>query len=66
MLLAIHELELGACWMGEILNRRDEVEKLLKVPKSFELMVVLAIGYPQPRDQSSCRKSLEELIQAEF
>jgi nitroreductase len=66
MLLAIHDLGLGACWMGEILNRREEVEKLLKVPESFELMVILAIGYPRPRARSSSRRSLTELIQARF
>ena len=66
MLLTIHDLELGACWMGEILNRRNEVEKLLEVPENFELMVVLAIGHPQPGNRSSSRKTLDELIQAGF
>ena len=66
MLLAIHDLGLGACWMGEILNRRTEVEKLLAVPETYELMVVLAIGHPKPRERSSSRKSLDELIRAGF
>lgn len=66
MLLAIHDLGLGACWMGEILNRRAEVERFLGVPESFELMVVLAVGYPELRDRPSSRKSIEELVQERF
>jgi len=66
MLLVIHELGLGACWMGEILNQRQDVEKLLEVPDNLELMVVLAIGYPTPGNRTSSRKYLDELIQAKF
>lgn len=66
MLLAVHDLGLGACWMGEILNRRDQVERILQVPKSFELMTVLAIGYPEPGEHSSSRKILTELVKARF
>jgi len=66
MLLAIHELGLGACWMGEILNQRQDVEKLLEIPDNLELMVVLAIGYPVPEARTSSRKDLNDLIQTEF
>ncbi len=66
MLLAIHDLGLGACWMGEILNRCSEVERLLGVPETHELMVVLAVGHPKARERSSSRKSLDELITAIF
>jgi len=62
MLLAVHSLDLGAVWMGEILNRRDEVEKTLDVPAGFELMAVLAIGHPQRIPSDSKRKPLSELI----
>lgn len=61
MLLMCRSLELGCCWMGEILNRRQEVEKLLEVPQAYELMAVLAIGYPDESGSSS-RKELNELI----
>lgn len=61
MLLMCHSLNLGACWLGEILNRREDVEKLLEVPSSYELMAVLAIGYPNEKGSSS-RKKLTELV----
>jgi nitroreductase len=61
MLLAAHSLGLGASWQGEILNRRAEVESLLEVPADYELMAVLTLGFPSPSDQSSSRRSLEEM-----
>jgi nitroreductase len=65
MLLQIHALDLGACWMGEILNHSKEVESLLKVPASFELLAVVAIGYPKEEEKKgakSDRKDLKELV----
>ncbi len=62
MLLAAHSLGLGTVWMGEILNRREEVEGLLAVPESFELMGVIAVGHPFRKPADSERRALEELI----
>lgn len=64
MLLMCHSLGLGACWIGEILNRKEEVEKFLGIPNHLELMAVITIGYPYEEDikTSSNRKNLEELI----
>lgn len=62
MLLAIHSLGLGAVWMGEILNRRKEVEKILDVPDHFELMAVLTIGRPHKAPADATRKPLDELV----
>ena len=65
MLLQIEALGLGACWMGEILNKAKEVEALLKVPGSYELMAVLAIGFPKEKNKmeaKSDRKDLKELV----
>jgi nitroreductase len=56
MLLAAHGLGLGACWLGEILNRRDEVEKLLGAPDSCELMAVVAFGYPAREHQGQAER----------
>lgn len=61
MLLEAYFLKLGACWIGEILNQRGQVEELLEVPESFELMAVIAIGYPAEKG-GSCRDKLKELV----
>jgi len=53
MLLAAHGMGLGAVWLGEILNKKDEVRAILSAPGSLELMAVVAIGYPAARSNRS-------------
>ncbi|MFX0139030.1 MAG: nitroreductase family protein [Candidatus Hodarchaeota archaeon] len=62
ILLAIHNLDLGGVWLGEILNKRQEVERILNVPESFELMAVVALGYPTEKVVKRSRKPLSELV----
>ena len=65
MLLQVQKIGLGACWLGEILNKAKDVELLLNVPESYELLAVLALGYPKERDNmevSRERKDLKELV----
>ena len=44
MLLTITDIGLGACWIGEILNRDIFVKRLLDLDNSLDLMAVLAVG----------------------
>ncbi len=62
MLLASCELGLGTVWLGEILKQGDRVNSILECPESFELMAVLAIGTPVPKERTSPRKELKELV----
>lgn len=62
MLLAAHGLGLGAVWLGEILNKKEDVGYILKTPDSLELMAVIAIGYPaDDTSASSNRRELSEI-----
>ncbi len=61
MLLACCELELGAVWLGEILNRKEKVNSILDAPDSLELMAVLAIGHPVEKERTSTRKSIQDV-----
>jgi len=62
LLLVLHDLGLGAVWIGEILKNGDKVLKLLALPDRLELMAVVAVGEPAHRNQSSHRRAIEELI----
>lgn len=63
LLLAAHAGGLGACWLGEILNRRAEVEAYLGTPPGLELMAVVALGHPAAEDQGQPeRRPLADLI----
>ena len=62
MLLAIHHLGLGAVWLGEILKNRENVEKILEVPESCELMAVVALGHPAEGRGKGSRRPIAEVI----
>lgn len=62
MLLAAVELGLGACWLGEILARREEVEGVLEVPDTLELVAVVALGHPTGKERVGVRHPLEQFI----
>ncbi len=62
LLLALHSMDLGAVWLGEILRNGARVLETLKLPERFELMAVVAVGHPAHRSQKSNRRPLEELI----
>lgn len=62
MLLEAHSLQLGACWLGEILNRKEDVRKFLKLERNLELMAVVSLGYPAEKRPRSKRKPLQKLL----
>lgn len=62
MLLAVHSMGLGAVWLGEILKNKEQVNKVLEAPDSYELMAVVALGHPLKKARSSDRKELYELV----
>ncbi len=66
MLLAAHELGLGAVWLGQILKNKDQVNDVLQLSDQYDLMALLALGYPQHRNQQSRRQPLTDFILHEF
>jgi nitroreductase len=62
MLLTTESMGLGAVWLGQILKNKKQVSAVLEVDKRYNLMAVLAIGYPVHRNQKSHRKDLSDFI----
>jgi nitroreductase len=62
ILLAAHELEIGTCWIGEIVNRHEKVEKFLNLPGNLELMALITLGKMPQEKKESRRIPLNELI----
>lgn len=62
ILLAAESLDLGAVWLGQILKNKFEVNKILGLAENFDLMAVVALGYPSHRNQKSKRKGISELL----
>ncbi len=61
MCLQAHSMGLGTCWLGEILNKKDEVRKYLNLDEDLELMAVIALGYPDEDIKQGCRKPVKKL-----
>lgn len=62
MLLAAHSFGLGACWICR-LPSQAMVRRLFKIPKDFDVIAYIALGYPAFIPKSVPRKyKLKEII----
>ena len=68
ILLGVHaEEDLGAVWIGEILNKKEDVNEIFKFPKDkFELMGVIAIGHVDEARDNIRRKERKRRLLDEF
>jgi nitroreductase len=62
MLLEAHSLGLGTCWLGEILNKKEQVSKYLNLDEDLELLAVITLGKPDEGLTEGCRKTLKSLM----
>jgi len=62
MLLAAEALDLGAVWLGQILKNKIVVNNILGLSDDYDLMAVVALGYPMHQNQKSDRKEVSELL----
>jgi len=60
ILLAVHSLGLGACWMGK--TRDAAIEGELGVREGEELMALIPIGYPAQAPTPKPREAIETLV----
>lgn len=59
--LAATDQELGTCIMGWF--KEDKVKKLLDIPESVTVRLILAVGYPKnPEPREKSRKAFEETV----
>ena len=47
MVLTATSEGLGTCWIGDF--KEDEVKEMLKIPKNFRVVALLAVGYPREK-----------------
>lgn len=62
MLLEAHSIGLGTCWLGEILNKKEEVVEHLGLEKDLKLMAVISLGYPDEEIEEVTRKPMKDLM----
>jgi nitroreductase len=61
MLLAFHQMGLGAVWLGAPLVAKREIESILKAPPMFDLVCLVAVGYPEESPEKG-RRPVEEVM----
>jgi len=62
MLLALHQMGLGAIWLASPLMAKKEIETILKVPAEMNLVCLIAVGYPDESPQKD-RKPVEQVLE---
>ena len=63
--VAAHSLGLGSCYIGDILERREEQARILGCPRHVVPAVMLVIGHPAPgqlRRVKPARLPLEDIV----
>ncbi|MDH3345680.1 MAG: nitroreductase family protein [Kiritimatiellaceae bacterium] len=63
MTLAAEELGLGTCWVGAF--NPKIARKVLHLPRSVELLVMLTLGHPNETGRPKERKKLDQLVNHE-
>ena len=67
ILLAIHAKGLGGAWIGEILQKKEEVNEIFKFSKEkFELMALIAVGVIDKPMMSQKSKERERIALDDF
>ena len=62
MLLAFHQMGLGAAWLGAPLMAKRGIESILKVSKDLSLVCLVALGYPDESPKKD-RKPVDEVLE---
>jgi nitroreductase len=62
MLLAFHQMGLGAVWLVSPIQAKNEIETILKVPPNMDLVCLIAAGYPDESPQRD-RKPADEVLE---
>lgn len=63
MMLAAHALDVGSCWIGEILPKAEEVKSIINInnPK-LDLMGIVVLGYKASRTINPGRNNTESFL----
>ncbi len=62
LLLVLHSLGLGACWMSGPLVAKGEIEEILEVPGSEDVVACIPVGYPAENPSAKPKKTVDELV----
>ncbi|MBI4286980.1 MAG: nitroreductase family protein [Chloroflexi bacterium] len=63
LLLALHQMGLGAVWMTGPMQAKGKLEKILGVPSEMDLIAFVPVGYPDENPVVRPRRPVNEVCQ---
>ncbi|MDQ1279045.1 MAG: hypothetical protein QG670_305 [Thermoproteota archaeon] len=66
LLLAAHDVGLGACWFCAPLFCPDAVRETLRIPKHMEPQALITLGYPSKQPNPPARRALTTIVYEEY
>jgi nitroreductase len=61
LLLVLHQMGLGGCWMTGPMQAKKELESILGVPEEMDLVAFIPVGYPAENPLPKDRKPVAEV-----
>ena len=65
MILAATNLKLGSLCLGALMVEQEELGKMLKIPASYEIIMPIAIGYPDEQPKMPEKKDVKDIVSYE-
>ncbi len=62
MLLAFHQMGLGAVWLVSPIQAKKEIEAIFNVSSNMDLICLIAVGYPEELPQKD-RKPVDQVLE---
>lgn len=62
LLLALHQLGLGAVWMVGPTQSKSQIESILNIPSDQDFVALVPVGYPDDTPKNPGRKQVSELV----
>lgn len=62
LLLGLHQQGLGACWMAGPQQATAEIVAILGIPKEWEFVALVPVGFPDEVKQGGARKPMDEVV----
>lgn len=62
MLLAAHDMDIGSCWIGDLLDKADKLNDFFQIDDSLELMGAVSLGYTRGKLVNTGRKDINEFL----
>lgn len=63
MLLAFHQMGLGAVWMTGPVQAQEEIEKILNIPDDLDFIALIPVGYPAETPRPKQMRQLDEVVE---